>query len=205
PVMLVWFATIGVLGLGEIFRQPGVLAALSPYHAARFFTEDVHRGFIVLGAVFLVVTGGEALYADLGHFGHRAIQIAWFSVALPCLLLNYFGQGALLLRNPLAVENSFYQLALRLSLHPLIALATAATIIASQAVISGAFSLTRQAVQLGYSPRLRIEHTSSREIGQIYVPTVNWALMVLTCALVLGFRTSSNIAGAYGVALSTLM
>ncbi len=205
PVMLVWFATIGLLGLGEIARQPGVLAAISPDHAVRFFTEDVGRGFVVLGAVFLVVTGGEALYADLGHFGHRAIQIAWFGVALPCLLLNYFGQGALLLRDPAAVVNPFYHLAPSWALYPLIALATAATIIASQAVISGAFSLTRQAVQLGYSPRLRIEHTSSREIGQIYVPAVNWGLMLLTCALVLGFRTSSNIAGAYGVALSTLM
>jgi KUP system potassium uptake protein len=205
PVMLVWFATIGVLGLSEIVLQPGVLAAVSPFHAARFFTEDVHRGFVVLGAVFLVVTGGEALYADLGHFGHRAIQTAWFGVALPCLLLNYFGQGALLLRDPAAAVNPFYHLAPGWALYPLIVLATAATIIASQAVISGAFSLTRQAVQLGYSPRLRIEHTSSREIGQIYVPAVNWALMVLTCALVLGFRTASNIAGAYGVALSTLM
>ena len=205
PVMIVWFATLGVLGLSEVIQQPGVLAAISPHHAVRFFAEDVRRGFIVLGAVFLVVTGGEALYADLGHFGHRAIQIAWFAVALPCLLLNYFGQGALLLRDPAAAVNPFYHLAPSWALYPLIALATAATIIASQAVISGAFSLTRQAVQLGYSPRLRIEHTSSREIGQIYVPTVNWALMALTCALVLGFRTSSNIAGAYGVALSTLM
>jgi KUP system potassium uptake protein len=205
PVMLVWFATIGVLGLREIIQQPGVLAAVSPYHAVRFFAQDVHRGFVVLGAVFLVVTGGEALYADLGHFGHRAIQLAWFAIALPCLLLNYFGQGALLLRDPSAAVNPFYHLAPSWVLYPLIGLATAATIIASQAVISGAFSLTRQAVQLGYSPRLRIEHTSSREIGQIYVPTVNWALMALTCALVLGFRTSSDIAGAYGVALSTLM
>jgi KUP system potassium uptake protein len=205
PVMLLWFATIGVLGLSEIARQPGVLAAVSPYHAARFFTENVGRSFVVLGAVFLVVTGGEALYADLGHFGHRAIQIAWFCVAFPCLLLNYFGQGALLLRNPAAAVNPFYLLAPGWALYPLIALATAATIIASQAVISGAFSLTRQAVQLGYSPRLQIEHTSSREIGQIYVPAVNWGLMLLTCALVLWFRTSSNIAGAYGVALSTLM
>ena len=205
PVMIVWFATLGVLGLSEVIQQPGVLAAISPHHAVRFFAEDVRRGFIVLGAVFLVVTGGEALYADLGHFGHRAIQIAWFAVALPCLMLNYFGQGALLLRDPAAAVNPFYHLAPSWALYPLIALATAATIIASQAVISGAFSLTRQAVQLGYSPRLRIEHTSSREIGQIYVPTVNWALMALTCALVLGFRTSSNIAGAYGVALSTLM
>src|SRR5438309_929514 len=205
PVMLLWFGTIGALGLSEIVRQPAVLTAVSPSHAVRFFAEDVGRGFVVLGAVFLVVTGGEALYADLGHFGHRAIQIAWFSITFPCLLLNYFGQGALLLRDPAAAENPFYHLAPSWGLYPLIALATAATIIASQAVISGAFSLTRQAVQLGYSPRLRIEHTSSREIGQIYVPTVNWALMLLTCALVLGFRTSSNIAGAYGVALSTLM
>ena len=205
PVMLVWFATIGVLGLSEIVRHPEVLAAVSPYHAVLFFGENLGRGFVVLGAVFLVVTGGEALYADLGHFGHRAIQIAWFSVPLPCLLLNYFGQGALLLRTPGAVENPFYHLAPHWALFPLIVLATAATIIASQAVISGAFSLTRQAVLLGYSPRLNIEHTSSREIGQIYVPSVNWGLMLLTCVLVLGFQTSSNIAGAYGVALSTLM
>jgi len=205
PVMLVWFATIGLLGLSEIIRQPGVLAALSPEPAVRFFTQDLGRGFVVLGAVFLVVTGGEALYADLGHFGHRAIQIAWFGVGLPCLLLNYFGQGALLLRDPTAAVNPFYHLAPGWALYPLIVLATAATIIASQAVISGAFSLTRQAVQLGYSPRLQIEHTSSREIGQIYVPAVNWGLMLLTCALVLWFGTSSNIAGAYGVALSTLM
>ncbi len=205
PVMLVWFATIGALGLTEIVRQPAVLAAVSPYYAARFFAQDVGRGFVVLGAVFLVVTGGEALYADLGHFGHRAIQIAWFSITFPGLLLNYFGQGALLLRDPMAAENPFYHLAPSWALYPLIILATAAAIIASQAVISGAFSLTRQAVQLGYSPRLNIEHTSSREIGQIYVPTVNWGLMLLTCVLVLGFQTSSNIAGAYGVALSTLM
>src|SRR5437773_3099519 len=212
PVMVVWFGTIGALGLSEIVRQPAVLAAVSPSHAVRFFGEDVGRGFVVLGAVFLVVTGGEALYADLGHFGHRAIQRAWFGIALPCYMLNYFGQGPLLLRDPAAAEKPFYHLAPGWALYPLIALATAATIIASQAVISGAFSLTRQAVQLGYSPRLRIEHTSSREIGQIYVPLVNWGLMLLTCVLVLGFHaanteqpTSSNIAGAYGVALSTLM
>jgi KUP system potassium uptake protein len=182
-----------------------VLAAASPHHAARFFIEDPGRGFLVLGAVFLVVTGGETLYADLGHFGHRAIQLAWFSVPLPALLLNYFGQGALLLREPEAATNPFYHLAPAWGVYPLIAIATAATIIASQAVITGAFSLTRQAVQLGYSPRMQIEHTSSREIGQIYVPAVNWALMLLTVALVLGFRTSSNVAGAYGVALATLM
>ena len=212
PVMLLWFATLGVLGLSQIVRQPEVLAAVSPHYAVRFFGENAGRGFVVLGAVFLVVTGGEALYADLGHFGHRAIQRAWFGVALPSLMLNYFGQGALLLRDSSAAVNPFYYLAPSWALYPLIALATAATIIASQAVISGAFSLTRQAVQLGYSPRLRIEHTSSREIGQIYVPAVNWGLMALTCVLVLGFHladtaqpTSSNIAGAYGVALSTLM
>src|SRR5881397_3499666 len=192
PVMLVWFSTIGVLGLGEIMQQPGVLAAVSPYHAVRFFAADVHRGFVVLGAVFLAVTGGEALYADLGHFGHRAIQIAWFGAALPCLLLNYFGQGALLLREPGAAVNPFYHLAPGWALYPLIVLATAATIIASQAVISGAFSLTRQAVQLGYSPRLTIEHTSSREIGQIYVPAVNRGLLLLTCVLVLGFHGANT-------------
>jgi KUP system potassium uptake protein len=205
PVMLAWFATLAVLGLVHIIGRPGVLAAVSPYYAARFVAENVGRSLIVLGAVFLVVTGGEALYADLGHFGHRAIQWAWFSVAFPALLLNYFGQGALLLSNPAAAVNPFYHLAPNWALYPLIALATAAAIIASQAVISGAFSLTRQAVQLGYSPRLRIDHTSSREIGQIYVPAVNWGLMLLTCALVLSFRTSSNIAGAYGVAISALM
>ena len=171
----------------------------------RFFAEDVQRGFLVLGAVFLAVTGGETLYADLGHFGHRAIQVAWFTVPFPSLLLNYFGQGALLLKEPESAANPFYHLAPAWSLYPVIALATAATIIASQAVITGAFSLTRQAIQLGYSPRMRIEHTSSREMGQIYVPAVNWGLMLLTCLIVLGFRTSSNIAGAYGVALSTLM
>ncbi|MGH7646135.1 MAG: potassium transporter Kup [Gemmatimonadales bacterium] len=205
PVTFVWFLALAALGLGEITRHPAVLTAVLPHHAVRFFVEDPGRGFLVLGAVFLVVTGGEALYADLGHFGHRAIQLAWFTVPLPALLITYFGQGALLLRDPAAAVNPFYHLAPPWALYPLIALATAAAIIASQAVISGAFSLTRQAVQLGYSPRVQIEHTSSREIGQIYVPAANWAIMLLTCALVLGFRTSSNIAGAYGVALSTLM
>ena len=204
-VMLVWFLVIAVLGLKEIIRQPGVLAAMLPQHAVQFFAENVYRGFVVLGAVFLAVTGGEALYADLGHFGHKAIQLAWFSVGLPALLLNYFGQGALLLRDPAAAVNPFFHMAPSWALYPLVALATAAAVIASQAIISGAFSLTRQAVQLGYSPRLKIEHTSSREIGQIYVPTVNWALMLVTCALVLGFQNSTNIGGAYGVALSTLM
>ena len=174
-------------------------------HGVEFFAQNFRRGFIVLGAVFLVVTGGEALYADLGHFGHKAIQVAWFSTAGPALVLNYFGQGALLLHDPSAAVNPFYHLAPSWFLYPLIALATAAAIIASQAIISGAFSLTRQAIQLGYSPRMQIDHTSSREIGQIYVPAVNWGLMLLTCAFVLYFRSSTNIAGAYGVALSTLM
>jgi KUP system potassium uptake protein len=205
PIMILWFAVIAVLGIAQIVQYPAVLSALSPHQAVRFFSENVGRGFVVLGAVFLVVTGGEALYADLGHFGHRAIQFAWFSVGLPALALNYFGQGALLLQHPEAAVNPFYHLAPDWALYPLIALATAAAIIASQAIISGAFSLTRQAVQLGYAPRMRIEHTSSREIGQIYVPSVNVGLALLTCAFVLYFGSSTNIAGAYGVALSTLM
>jgi len=205
PIMLVWFWTIAILGVVAIIRQPSVLAAVSPVHAVEFLAQNVRRGFIVLGAVFLVVTGGEALYADLGHFGHKAIQVAWFSTAGPALVLNYFGQGALLLHDPSAAVNPFYHLAPSWFLYPLIALATAAAIIASQAIISGAFSLTRQAIQLGYSPRMQIDHTSSREIGQIYVPAVNWGLMLLTCAFVLYFGSSTNIAGAYGVALSTLM
>jgi KUP system potassium uptake protein len=205
PVVLLWFVVLAVLGVISILRQPTVLAAVLPQHAVRFFVEDLWRGFLVLGAVYLAVTGGEALYADLGHFGRRAIQIAWFSAALPALLLNYFGQGALLLRDPSSAVSPFYHLTPEWGLYPLILLATAATIIASQAVISGAFSLTRQAVQLGYSPRVKIEHTSSREIGQIYVPAVNWALMLATAGLVLGFRSSDNIAGAYGVALSAEM
>jgi KUP system potassium uptake protein len=205
PIMLVWFWTIAILGVVAIIRQPSVLAAISPVHAVEFLAQNVRRGFIVLGAVFLVVTGGEALYADLGHFGHKAIQVAWFSTAGPALVLNYFGQGALLLHDPSAAVNPFYHLAPSWFLYPLIALATAAAIIASQAIISGAFSLTRQAIQLGYSPRMQIDHTSSREIGQIYVPAVNWGLMLLTCAFVLYFGSSTNIAGAYGVALSTLM
>ncbi|HKA58809.1 MAG TPA: potassium transporter Kup [Gemmatimonadales bacterium] len=205
PVMLAWFAAIAVLGLNGILRHPAVVGAALPTHAVQFFAEDPGRGLLVLGAVFLAVTGGEALYADLGHFGHTAIQLAWFTIPLPALMLNYFGQGALLLTQPEAAANPFYLLAPQGALYLMIPLATAAAIIASQAVISGAFSLTRQAVQLGYIPRMEIEHTSSREIGQIYVPTVNKLLAVLTIALVFGFRTSSNLAGAYGVALATLM
>jgi KUP system potassium uptake protein len=185
PVILLWFLTIAVLGVGGILREPAVLSAVSPHHAARFFLEDPGRGFLVLGAVFLVVTGGEALYADLGHFGHRAIQVAWFSVPLPALLLNYFGQGALLLREPAAAANPFYFLAPNWGLYPLIAVATAAAIIASQAVISGAFSLTRQAIQLGYSPRLQIEHTSSRRSGRSISPPsigASWCSRSRSCS-----------------------
>ena len=205
PIMLFWFATLALLGVRSIVATPSVLKAVNPLHAIRFFIDNGGHGFLILGAVFLVCTGGEALYADLGHFGERPIQIDWFSIVAPSLLLQYFGQGALLIRNANAAHNPFYLLAPRWSLYPLVILATVATIIASQAIISGAFSLTRQAVQLGYLPRMEIIHTSSAEIGQIYIPSVNWALMVATIVLVLGFRSSSNLAAAYGIAVSTTM
>ncbi len=205
PVTLVWFATIAVLGLVAIAREPAVLAALAPSHAIGFFERHAVAGTQVLGAVFLVVTGGEALYADMGHFGARPIRLTWFSLVLPALVCNYFGQGALLLADPAAVDNPFYRMVPAWALYPLVVLATAATVIASQAVISGAFSLTRQAVQLGYSPRVKILHTSTEEIGQIYVPLVNWVLMAATIGLVLGFQTSNGLAAAYGVAVSTTM
>ncbi|HEY0592432.1 MAG TPA: potassium transporter Kup [Thermoanaerobaculia bacterium] len=205
PVTLVWFAALAVLGIRGIALAPEVLGAVDPRHAIAFFAGNGAAGFFVLGAVFLVATGGEALYADLGHFGEKPIQIDWFLLAGPALLLQYFGQGALLLTRPETAVNPFYLLAPSWMLYPLVVLATAATIIASQAIISGAFSLTRQAMQLGYFPRMRVVHTSSSEIGQIYMPAVNWALMVATIALVLAFRSSSDIAGAYGVAVSTTM
>ncbi|MBI2893005.1 MAG: potassium transporter Kup [Deltaproteobacteria bacterium] len=205
PVILIWFATLAVLGVRGIMLHPGVLAALNPAHAVRFFAANGLEGFLVLGAVFLVATGGEALYADLGHFHERAIQLDWFCVVAPSLLLNYFGQGALVLSDPEAAHNPFYLLAPSWAHYPLLVLATAAAIIASQAIISGAFSLTRQAVQLGYLPRLLVRHTSAREVGQIYVPQVNWALMVATVAVVVGFKSSSNVASAYGVALTSTM
>jgi KUP system potassium uptake protein len=205
PVMLLWFVCIAALGVSQIVRSPGVLAAIDPRHGVDFFARNGRAGFLVLGAVFLVVTGGEALYADMGHFGARPIRLAWFSFVLPSLLLNYFGQGALLLNDPTTAHNPFYRLGPAWSLYPMVVLSTVATVIASQAVISGAFSLTRQAVLLGYSPRVRIDHTSEREIGQIYIPSVNWALMICTIALVLGFQSSSNLAAAYGVAVTTTM
>ncbi len=205
PIMLAWFAALSLLGLSGILREPAVLAAVNPVHALRFLADGGGASFIVLGAVFLVATGGEALYADLGHFGERPIQIDWFGLVGISLLLNYFGQGALLLADPTAVENPFYLLAPAALRIPLLALATLAAIIASQAIISGAFSLTRQAVQLGYLPRLEIVHTSASEIGQIYVPAVNGLLALSVAALVIVFRTSSNVASAYGVALTTTM
>lgn len=205
PIMLVWFATLAFLGVRSLAHDPSVLAAVNPLYAIRFFGANGWHGFLVLGAVFLVATGGEALYADLGHFGEHPIQIDWFSIVAPALLLNYFGQGALLIHDPAAAKNPFFLLAPSWALLPLVVLATAATIIASQAVISGAFSLTRQAVQLGYLPRMNIVHTSPGEIGQIYIPAVNWLLMLATIGLVLGFRSSSNLAAAYGIAVTTTM
>lgn len=205
PVTLVWFTTMAVLGIVQIVENPGVLAALNPLHAVDFFFRNGVTGFLVLGSVFLVVTGGEALYADIGHFGLLPIRLTWFGIVLPALLLNYFGQGALLISNQEAVRNPFFLMAPAWMLYPLVAIATAATIIASQAVISGAFSLTRQAVQLGYAPRLRIDQTSSKEVGQIYIPFVNWTLMVACIGLVIGFGSSSNLAAAYGVGVTTDM
>ncbi len=205
PVTFLWFISIALLGIISVFETPEVLKSVNPNYAINFFIENGYHGFLILGSVFLVVTGGEALYADMGHFGCKPIKIAWFALVLPCLLLNYFGQGALLLRDHGAVKNPFYFLAPEWALYPLVILATFATVIASQAVISGAFSLTFQALQLGYLPRLRILHTSEDERGQIYIPQLNWILFVSTIALVLGFKSSSNLAAAYGIAVTTTM
>jgi KUP system potassium uptake protein len=205
PITLLWFALLAVLGLWWIAREPGVLAAINPLRAYHFFQENGINGFLVLGSVFLVVTGGEALYADMGHFGKSPIRLAWFTAALPALLLNYFGQGALLMLQPEAVENPFYHMAPAWALYPVVILATAATVIASQALITGAFSLTRQAVQLGYLPRMEIDHTSEDEVGQIYIPAVNWALLVSCIALVVVAGSSTRLAAAYGLAVTTTM
>jgi KUP system potassium uptake protein len=204
-ITLVWFLALAILGIKGILSFPKILAALNPFYGWHFFMENGRKAFVVLGAIFLVVTGGEALYADMGHFGKRPMRLAWFSVVLPALVLNYFGQGALLLRNPSAAENPFFLLAPTWALYPLVALATLATVIASQALISGAFSLTMQAVQLGYFPRIRIEHTSSMEKGQIYIAQVNWFLMLACIGLVVGFGSSSNLAAAYGIAVTMTM
>jgi KUP system potassium uptake protein len=205
PTMILWFTVLALLGLLQIAKNPQVLLAINPYYSFRFLIEHQLAAFITLSAVVLCVTGGEALYADMGHFGKRPIRIGWFTLVWPALLVNYFGQGALLLADPAAVKNPFYLMAPQWALLPLIVLATAATVIASQAVISGAFSLTKQAIQLGYLPRFFISHTSEREMGQIYVPFVNWFMLVVIIALVVGFKTSSNLAGAYGIAVTFTM
>ncbi|HPF62706.1 MAG TPA: KUP/HAK/KT family potassium transporter [Gemmatimonadales bacterium] len=205
PIVVLWLLTLATLGIAQLIRQPAALAALDPRHAMAFFSANGSRAFIVLGSVFLVVTGGEALYADLGHFGTRPIRLAWFGLALPALLLNYFGQGALLLETPEAIRNPFYLMVPAWALYPVVGLATAATVVASQALISGAYSLTLQAVRLGCLPRMRIEHTSDREKGQIYIPAVNRFLMVACLALVVGFGSSAALASAYGVAVTTTM
>ncbi len=204
PIMVVWFLVIAVLGVRGITLHPEVLRAVNPWYAVEFFINDRLEGFLILGAVVLVITGGEALYADMGHFGRRPIRLAWFAFALPALLLNYFGQAALLIQSP-GVENPFFALAPQWFLYPTIAIATLAAIVASQALISGAFSLTRQAVQLGYSPRVTIVHTSRTEAGQIYIPEVNQALAVGCILLVLGFRSATNLAAAYGIAVTGTM
>ncbi len=205
PITLLWFAAISALGVHQIARAPEVLSSINPLHGFNFFVNNGTSGFVVLGAVFLAVTGGEALYADIGHFGTTPIRFNWFAIVLPALTLNYFGQGALLLIRPESAINPFYRMSPSWALYPMVVLATAAAVIASQAIISGAFSLTMQAIQLGYSPRLKVNYTSARIIGQIYVPLVNWGLMLACIALVLGFRTSSNLAAAYGVAITTTM
>jgi KUP system potassium uptake protein len=202
PIMLAWFGVLGLLGALGILQHPQVLAALLPIHAMHFFAAHGTASFLILGAVVLAITGAEALYADMGHFGRRPIQLVWFFYVLPALVLNYFGQGALLLANPEALRNPFYLLAPEWALYPMIGLATAATVIASQAVISGAFSVTRQVIQMGYAPRLLIRHTSATEAGQIYIPFVNWTLALGIALLVLGFGSSSNLAAAYGIAVT---
>jgi len=205
PILFVWFLVIAILGTLSIIKSPDILAAVNPYHALEFCVGNKMRGFAVLGIVFLALTGGEALYADMGHFGRNPIRTSWFCFVLPALILNYFGQGAYLLKNPNTVDNLFYQLAPSWALYPLVVLATMATVIASQAIISGAYSLARQAVQLGYLPRMAIVHTSDETIGQVYVPTVNWALLIGTVGLIIGFRESGNLAAAYGIAVSATM
>ena len=205
PVMLLWFAVLATLGFAQIIEYPSVLAAVNPLHAVRFFADTGVTGYLVMGSVFLVVTGGEALYADMGHFGVRPIRFDWFTIVLPSLLLNYFGQGALLLEHPEAATNPFFLLAPSWAIYPMIVLAVAAAAIAAQAVISGAYSLTMQAVQLGFSPRIRIDHTSHTAFGQIYIGGINWMLMVGCILTVLAFGTSSDMAAAYGVAVTTTM
>ncbi|VVD96358.1 potassium transporter Kup [Pandoraea eparura] len=205
PVMVTWFVILGVLGVNHIVAAPEIIKAINPYYGIHFIHTHALQAYIVLGSVFLVLTGAEALYADMGHFGIRPIRFAWSFLVFPALTLNYFGQGALLLRTPKAIENPFFLMAPDWALVPLVIVATAATVIASQAVISGAFSLTSQAIQLGYVPRMKILHTSDREIGQIYMPVINWALLLVIMWIVLAFKSSSNLAAAYGIAVTTTM
>ena len=205
PIMVLWFATLGALGLNQVIQRPSVLKAINPVYGYDFFAAAPGTAFLTLGSIFLVVTGGEALYADMGHFGRRPIQISWYCFVLPALLLNYFGQAALILGNPEAVERPFFKLAPEWAIVPLVVLATMATVIASQALISGAFSLTVQAVQLDYLPRVKIRHTSSDHRGQVYVPLVNWMLMIGCIGLVLTFQSSKNLAAAYGIAVTSTM
>jgi KUP system potassium uptake protein len=205
PVMLVWFSVLAILGVAAIAQCPRVLLALNPAYGIAVYIHAPWHGFMLLGAVFLAVTGAEALYADMGHFGLRALRLTWLRLVFPALILNYFGQGAALLLDPAALDNPFYRLAPGWGLYPLVVLAAAATVIASQAVISGAFSITRQAIQLGYLPRLEVRHTSENEIGQVYVPRVNWGLLAAVVLLVLGFRSSDRLGAAYGIAVSGMM
>jgi KUP system potassium uptake protein len=205
PITAVWFAVLALLGIINIMEYPGVLVAVSPGYAVRFFAENAWGGFLVLGAVVLAITGTEALYADMGHFGKKPIRLAWGAYVMPALLLNYFGQGALILHNPAALAHPFYHMAPEWALYPMVILATMATVIASQAVISGTYSLTRQAIQLGYCPRLEVTHTSESAIGQVYLPWINWVLLAAVIGLVLGFGSSSNLAGAYGIAVTGTM
>ncbi|HEU6452619.1 MAG TPA: potassium transporter Kup [Gemmatimonadaceae bacterium] len=205
PIMFLWFVSIAALGLKEIALEPEILLAVNPWYAVNFFVHNGWHGFFILGAVVLVVTGAEALYADMGHFGRRPIRIAWFAVVFPALILNYFGQGALMLRDSAAAANPFYLLVPQQLLYPMVILATMAAVIASQALISGAFSLTQSAMQLGYSPRITVTHTSEREAGQIYIPEVNKALMLGCIGLVVGFQSAENLAAAYGIAVTGTM
>ena len=205
PIMCFWFATLGILGVINIFDHPDVLQAINPYYALKLLNETGWKGFVIMGSVVLAITGAEALYADMGHFGLKPIRFAWFGFVFPALLLNYFGQGALLISNPAAIENPFYLLAPGWAMYPMLILSTLATVIASQAVISGAFSVTRQAITLGYCPRMNIRHTSGDEMGQVYVPAVNWLLMVAVFILVISFKSSSALASAYGIAVTGTM
>ena len=205
PIMMIWFIAIGLMGIHQVVQNPAIFAAVNPLFAMRFLVEHSLQGFIVLGAVFLVLTGAEALYADMGHFGLKPIRMGWFFIVMPCLLLNYFGQGAMFLSNPETIGNPFFLMVPEALVLPLIILATLATVIASQAVISGAFSMTSQAILLGFMPRMKVRHTSDREIGQIYMPLVNWVLLFLVIVVVLAFKKSENLAAAYGIAVTTTM